>query len=161
MRAGAQLAVEVVKPARDGGDPHLRCHGEHRSDVLGRPVELALLQVRDSCPDPYLGPGSRRSAVHPPPSSDRIRGCRHVGGTLAAATGASLKELMARLGHSSGRAALIYPARDQGQGSGHRQGPWRPGATGPADWPGSGYRRCITPLTGARLWPEAGGNEVQ
>ena len=33
---------------------------------------------------------------------------RHVGGTLAAMTGASLKELMARLGHSSTRAALIY-----------------------------------------------------
>ncbi len=33
---------------------------------------------------------------------------RHVGGTLAAATGASLKELMARLGHSSTRAALMY-----------------------------------------------------
>lgn len=33
---------------------------------------------------------------------------RHTGGTLAAATGASLKELMARLGHSSTRAALIY-----------------------------------------------------
>jgi integrase len=33
---------------------------------------------------------------------------RHVGGTLAAATDASLKELMARLGHSSTRAAMIY-----------------------------------------------------
>jgi integrase len=33
---------------------------------------------------------------------------RHVGGTLAAATGASLKELKARLGHSSTRAAMIY-----------------------------------------------------
>jgi integrase len=33
---------------------------------------------------------------------------RHTGGTLSAATGASLKELMARLGHSSVRAALIY-----------------------------------------------------
>lgn len=33
---------------------------------------------------------------------------RHVGGTLAATTGASLKELMARLGHSSTRAAMIY-----------------------------------------------------
>lgn len=32
---------------------------------------------------------------------------RHVGGTLAAATGATLKELMARLGHSSTRAAMI------------------------------------------------------
>lgn len=35
-------------------------------------------------------------------------GLRHTGGTLAAATGATLKELMARLGHSSTRAALIY-----------------------------------------------------
>jgi integrase len=33
---------------------------------------------------------------------------RHVGGTFAAASGASLKELMARLGHSSTRAAMIY-----------------------------------------------------
>jgi len=42
---------------------------------------------------------------------------RHVGGTLAAATGASLKELMARLGHSSTRAALIYQyaSRDRDQ----------------------------------------------
>jgi hypothetical protein len=40
-----------------------------------------------------------------------------VGGTLAAATGASLKELMARLGHSSTRAALIYQhaSRDRDQ----------------------------------------------
>ncbi len=33
---------------------------------------------------------------------------RHTGGTLAAGTGATLKELMARLGHSSPRAAMIY-----------------------------------------------------
>lgn len=33
---------------------------------------------------------------------------RHTGGTLTAATGATLKELMARLGHSSMRAAMIY-----------------------------------------------------
>ena len=33
---------------------------------------------------------------------------RHTGNTLAAATGASTKELMARIGHSSSRAALIY-----------------------------------------------------
>jgi integrase len=42
---------------------------------------------------------------------------RHTGGTLAAATGATLKELMARLGHSSTRAALIYQhaTRDRDQ----------------------------------------------
>jgi integrase len=33
---------------------------------------------------------------------------RHTGNHLAAATGASTKELMARMGHSSVRAAMIY-----------------------------------------------------
>jgi integrase len=33
---------------------------------------------------------------------------RHSGNTLAAATGASLRELMSRMGHASSRAALIY-----------------------------------------------------
>jgi integrase len=37
-----------------------------------------------------------------------IHDLRHTGGTLSAATGATLKELMVRLGHSSPRAALIY-----------------------------------------------------
>ena len=42
---------------------------------------------------------------------------RHTGGTLTAATGATLKELMARLGHSSVRAAMIYQhaTRDRDQ----------------------------------------------
>jgi integrase len=42
---------------------------------------------------------------------------RHTGGTLSAATGATLKELMARLGHSSVRAAMIYQhaTRDRDQ----------------------------------------------
>lgn len=33
---------------------------------------------------------------------------RHTGNTMAAGQGASLRELMERLGHSSARAALIY-----------------------------------------------------
>jgi len=33
---------------------------------------------------------------------------RHTGNTLAAATGASTKELMSRLGHASAQAALRY-----------------------------------------------------
>ena len=42
---------------------------------------------------------------------------RHTGGTLAAASGATIKELMARLGHSSTRAAMIYQhaTRDRDQ----------------------------------------------
>lgn len=38
----------------------------------------------------------------------RFHDLRHTGNTLAASTGASTKELMARMGHSSSRAALIY-----------------------------------------------------
>jgi integrase len=33
---------------------------------------------------------------------------RHIGNTMAAAQGVSLKELMEQMGHSSPRAALIY-----------------------------------------------------
>jgi integrase len=42
---------------------------------------------------------------------------RHTGGTLTATTGATTKELMARLGHSSTRAAMIYQhaTRDRDQ----------------------------------------------
>jgi integrase len=38
----------------------------------------------------------------------RLHDLRHTGATLAAMTGATTKELMARLGHASPRAALIY-----------------------------------------------------
>jgi integrase len=41
-------------------------------------------------------------------SDVHVHDLRHRGGTLAAATGATTKELMARMGHSSPRAALIY-----------------------------------------------------
>ena len=38
----------------------------------------------------------------------RLHDLRDVAGTIAAATGASIKELMHRLGHASARAALLY-----------------------------------------------------
>ena len=38
----------------------------------------------------------------------RFHDLRHATGTLAARTGATTKELMARLGHTSPRAAMIY-----------------------------------------------------
>jgi len=38
----------------------------------------------------------------------RFHDLRHTAGTLAARTGATTKELMARLGHSSANAALVY-----------------------------------------------------
>ena len=42
------------------------------------------------------------------PAGLRFHDLRHTGNTLAASTGASTRELMARMGHASARAALIY-----------------------------------------------------
>jgi integrase len=42
------------------------------------------------------------------PAGFRFHDLRHTGNTWAAATGANLRELMERMGHSSTRAALIY-----------------------------------------------------
>lgn len=52
----------------------------------------------------HLGQGPRARR----PAGIRFHDLRHTGNTLAAATGASTKELMARMGHASMRAALIY-----------------------------------------------------
>jgi integrase len=49
---------------------------------------------------------ARRQAGLPP--NIHLHDLRHAGATLAAQTGATTKELMARLGHASPRAALIY-----------------------------------------------------
>jgi integrase len=55
-------------------------------------VERAWRRARQATGVPYL----------------RLHDLRHTGNTLAAATGASTKELMARMGHASAQAALIY-----------------------------------------------------
>jgi hypothetical protein len=39
---------------------------------------------------------------------------RHAGNTFAAATGAGLRDLMARMGHDSERAAMIYQHEARG-----------------------------------------------
>jgi hypothetical protein len=84
---------------------------------------------------------------------------RHVGGTLAAGTGASLKELMARLGHSSTRAAMIYQhaTRDRDQAiakalGGLVQQLRATTADGPEEVSGDAY----FPLAVARMWPGSG-----
>jgi integrase len=46
------------------------------------------------------------SAIQPP--SAHFHDLRHAGNDLAAGSGATLRELMARMGHSTTRAALIY-----------------------------------------------------
>jgi integrase len=52
-------------------------------------------------------------AVHLDPASVHFHDLRHTGNHLAAATGATTKELMARMGHSTMRAALIYQQATQ------------------------------------------------
>jgi integrase len=47
----------------------------------------------------------------------RFHDLRHTGNTLAAATGASTKELMSRMGHASARAALIYQHATEDRGA--------------------------------------------
>lgn len=64
--------------------------------------------ARRSHPQPALVPPvPRRSRRRRRPVAP-LHDLRHLAGTLAAATGASTRELMARLGHSTPRAALIY-----------------------------------------------------
>jgi integrase len=47
-------------------------------------------------------------AVVPPPEGLHLHDLRHTGSTWSAQTGATLKEVMARIGHASPRAAMIY-----------------------------------------------------
>jgi hypothetical protein len=86
-------------------------------------------------------------------------GARHGGSgpwipgrTLAAATGATLKELMARLGHFSTRAAMIYQhaTRNRDQVI----------AKAPGSWPARPALSARTRLTTADMWPVYGPSGI-
>src|SRR5215831_12520212 len=64
---------------------------------------------------PSTGPGQARPA-HPPPAAppQSFHDLRHTGNHFAAASGASFKDLMARMGHDSERAAIIYQHEARG-----------------------------------------------
>ena len=62
----------------------------------------------------------------------RFHDLRHTGNTLAAATGASTKELMSRMGHASARAALIYQHATRDPRCRHRRLPQHHGDRRPA-----------------------------
>ena len=63
---------------------------------------------------PSIGTGTE-PATRPGREDLRWHDLRHSGAVLAAATGASLAELMARLGHSTPQAALRYQHVAQGR----------------------------------------------
>ena len=76
----------------------------------------------------HMAPSSLYAVYHPARDSGRAAATRdsttlrHTGAVLAAATGATLAELMARLGHSHRVGGDAVPARRSGPGQGHRRG---------------------------------------
>jgi integrase len=84
---------------------HVRWFSEPATDglVFIGPLGGRLLRrnFRRLCAEAVRKVGLDPAGVH-------FHDLRHTGNNLAAATGASTKELMARMGHSSMRAALIY-----------------------------------------------------
>src|SRR4029450_14006814 len=91
-------------PAADGQRPPTQQH--HR-----RPQGTAVPGCRWGEPPSHLDsvqellPGARAAAGRP---DLRFHDLRHTGAVLAASTGATLAELMSRLGHSTPGAALRY-----------------------------------------------------
>jgi integrase len=91
--------------------PHLlQMMADHLSNHVGPQQDALLFPARNGG---HLQPGSlyrewykARAAAGRPDL--RWHDLRHSGAVLAAATGATLAELMARLGHSTPRAALTY-----------------------------------------------------
>ena len=81
-----------------------------RADTSSTTFMISMPTVDSWCSVPP-GHGSFRS------SGAHFHDLRHTGGTLTATTGATAKEVMARLGHSSPRAAMIYQhaTRDRGK----------------------------------------------
>jgi integrase len=78
----------------------------------GEQARVLLGQDADHLPaaqqlHPHLAARHRVSGL----TGFHIHDLRHTGNYIAAATGAGLRELMGRMGHSTARAALIYQHR--------------------------------------------------
>lgn len=128
-----ELAVVVVRADLDELDGGHLQPGEVKSSASRRTVSIpaALVNEVGHHLDTYAEPGADGS-VFVGPAGGRLRrsnfrtqvwlpatravgvdglrfhDLRHTGNTLAATTGASTRELMARMGHASARSALIY-----------------------------------------------------
>jgi integrase len=88
--------------------PLLRAHVESFSESGSRGrifVGARGRTLRRTNFQPYWRKGIEAAGL---PAGFRFHDLRHTGNTWAAATGANLRELMERMGHSSTRAALIY-----------------------------------------------------
>lgn len=93
--------------------PHIQPYvGDHLRDHvnLGRD---ALLFPAAGDPNKHMAPSTMQAVFYPARQAAgrpdlRFHDLRHTGATLAAVAGATLADLMARLGHSTPRAAMIY-----------------------------------------------------
>jgi integrase len=91
--------------------PHLMpLVAEHLIEHAGRGQDALLFPAASGG---HMAPSSLYAVYHPAREAAgrpdlRFHDLRHTGATLAAATGATLAELMRRLGHSTPDAAMIY-----------------------------------------------------
>ena len=102
-RAGRRL-VALPAPVTAELDRHLRRVTERGEDAFvftsatGVPIEASNSRDR------IWLPATQRAGL----AGLRFHDLRHAAGTLAAQAGATTKELMARLGHASPQAAMVY-----------------------------------------------------
>lgn len=117
VRAGDDF--KVTTPKSDSGvrdiaiPPHLLPTIEDHLKRYVQPGRDALLFPSVGDPDRHLAPSAlyrmfSKAKAKAGREDLRVHDLRHSGAVLAAATGATLAELMGRLGHSSPQAALRY-----------------------------------------------------
>ena len=107
-RAGART-VAIPAPIIEEMRAHLALVGDLGPEALVFPADKSADGTRPFHAEAF-GRKWRKglATVDGLPGSLVFHDLRHTGNTLAAGTGASTRELMARMGHASPRAALIY-----------------------------------------------------
>ncbi len=88
---------------------------EHMAKYVNEPQESYVFSSRNNTPIRNNVIGKMFRAARKAAGRDDLRfhDLRHTGATMAAKAGATTKELMQRMGHSSPRAALIYQHADE------------------------------------------------
>jgi len=107
-RAGART-VAIPAPIVEEMSVHLALVGDHGPEALVFPADKSADGTRPFHAEAF-GRQWRKALtkIDGLPAGLVFHDLRHTGNTLAAGTGASTRELMARMGHASPRAALIY-----------------------------------------------------
>jgi integrase len=96
--------VALPQPLVEALDAHIASYCKPGRDAYVFTTDSGLPIDRDNFRNRIWQPATRRAGLE----GVRFHDLRHAAGTLAARTGATTKELMARLGHASPRAAMVY-----------------------------------------------------